>query len=115
MPLGSKIAPDQFPRCFSPGKSLVAIGVRLKRSLGHIEYRRPISSIYRRTVPDRVQLPLAAFNRLQKLIGRLKPFGTLSWRPVPWALRFDDEALDDFLEKVADTRHVALKRKAAAN
>jgi hypothetical protein len=35
--------------------------------------------------------------------------------PVPWALRFDDQALDDFLEKVAETRRVALKRRAAAN
>jgi hypothetical protein len=35
--------------------------------------------------------------------------------PVPWALRFDDATLDDFLEKVADTRREALKRKAPAN
>ena len=33
--------------------------------------------------------------------------------PVPWALKFNDEALDDFLEKVAVTRRVALRRKAA--
>ena len=31
--------------------------------------------------------------------------------PVPWALRFDDQGLDDFLEKVTDTRRVALHRK----
>ena len=35
--------------------------------------------------------------------------------PIPWALRFDDEALNDFLEKVDDTRRIAFRRKAATH
>ena len=35
--------------------------------------------------------------------------------PVPWALRFDDEGLDDFLQKVTHTRRLAWERKAATN
>jgi hypothetical protein len=79
--MGSKITPDQFPRRFRPDKSLVAIGVRMKRSWDPIEYRWPLRS-RRRTVPGRVRPALAAFNGLQKLFGRLKPFGVFGEQKI---------------------------------